>query len=378
MTLHIRPSDVPGVLEGLVGLFPLLLLCGGQVRQHIAHLEAPCIAARDAAAEMVDDQLVPLEDTHQKAEGLQHWEEGLLEHRAKHRQGLHGVPLHAYPRMQRIQCHRGAVGPDLRHLSLPLRSREVAHVGGLLELRHKLSVLRGAAPLLVEVLQARVEVLHHLVEVLRLKRLLPAVPQLQGQLIPTHGTCRGSSSSAACFGVVSAIRANGLQELVHPCCQILNIAAQDLHHLLPVVGEVVADVLALGILRHCTHGVWIHEMVKDARHRAVCVRSQGAEHGAVEKQPHQARTTARHLSERDVLLVLICGRQHVAVRRPVCLIILCRVLGLVMILSADGSAAPRAISHLHGPSALADKEGVAAAALVPVALELPDVLATLQ
>mmetsp|Transcript_2160 Transcript_2160/g.6446 ORF Transcript_2160/g.6446 Transcript_2160/m.6446 type:complete len:385 (-) Transcript_2160:1527-2681(-) len=140
----------------------------------------------------------------------------------------------------------------------------------------------------------------------------------------------------------------------------------------------IPDVLGLGLLVHGAHRLSVDQVVEDPGHRVVRPSREAAEHGAVQQQAHSARRPARELAEGDVFLVLFGAREHVALRGPVFLVILSRGGRLVVVLPTNGQRTSGASRDLHGPPALANEERVAARALVPMGLELPDVLSSLQ
>mmetsp|Transcript_63339 Transcript_63339/g.114114 ORF Transcript_63339/g.114114 Transcript_63339/m.114114 type:complete len:328 (+) Transcript_63339:1386-2369(+) len=136
------------------------------------------------------------------------------------------------------------------------------------------------------------------------------------------------------------------------------------------------------ILLHGAHGLSIHNVAVHPRQSVGLARAnrrdKSAEHAAVEQEPNCPSRGGWNLPERDVFLILVRTRQHVAERRPVRLVVFEGGTSLVVVPASNSQCATRAFRNLHWPPTFADEESVPTGAFVPVALELPNVLSLLE
>merc|ERR1712194_927692 len=120
----------------------------------------------------------------------------------------------------------------------------------------------------------------------------------------------------------------------------------------------LADVLGLRFMVHGAHGFTVHHMVKGSWHGVVCLRNNSAEHGTMQQESHKASRTTGQLAERNVFLVLLSDRQHVALRRSVSVIILFRGSCHLVILTAYWQLTCRTRGCFHRATTLANEESV--------------------
>ena len=99
----------------------------------------------------------------------------------------------------------------------------------------------------------------------------------------------------------------------------------------------------------------------------------------MKQQSNRSSRARRNLPERNVLFILVNRRKHVACWGAVRVIILKGRLGFVVVCATDWVFTFGALGNLHRLATFADEEArTTNCTLVPMGLELPDILSSLQ